>query len=669
MKSVRRSPKESALPTRPSENVRSGKRLLAWGIPIAVVVLSCAAFLPVLKNDFVNWDDPVNVLDNRAFRGLSWAHLQWMFTTFHNSLYRPLTWMTLGIDYSFWRMNPAGYHLTSLLLHGAGAAAFYFLSARLLALAAPASTVDHASDRKIAAGFAALIFAVHPLRVEPIAWVSGRENVVAAPFFILAATLYLRAVAAPMGSSEYWKWLAAAITSYALSLLGKGAGVTLPIVLLVLDVYPLGRLGGDIKNWLGGRALRVYLEKAPFFLLALVAGLLAIYGKQQSKLMYGLAEYGIAERGVQTVYGLMFYLWKTLLPVDLSNLYEIETLSPLDWRFLVSVALLVGITVGLWIFRRRWPWALAAWTSYIVILLPYAGVAQNGPQIAADRYSYLACLAWAVLAGGAIQYCLLRWRSGAMELSSFALAQTGAALIVLTLGILSWRQTTVWRDSEALWRHALAINDRSFFAHHFLGAALLVKGEAAAAIGYFQSSLKLNPRYASARVGLANALAERGELEPAIEQYRAAIELDGDSLSAHYGLARVLAGRGATEEARQHYLRALAIAPQDPDTHNNLGLLYASLGRQSEAIAHFNAALRADPDYAKAYFNLGRALVREGRLDEAIANLQRALELQPDVAEIHENLARTLALQGKKDQAADHFQAAIRIIKSRPSAQ
>jgi len=669
MKSARQSLKESALPRQSSERPHSAERLLAWSIPIAVVILSCAAFLPVVKNDFVNWDDPVNVLDNRAYRGLSWSHLQWMFTTFHNSLYRPLTWITLGIDYSFWRMNPAGYHLTSLLLHGAGALAFYFLAARLLALAAPGSIFDNARDRKIAAGFAALIFAVHPLRVEPIAWVSGRENVVAAPFFILAATLYLRAVAAPMGSPAYWKWLAAACASYAFSLLGKGAGVTLPIVLLALDIYPLRRLGGDITSWFRTRATRIYAEKAPFFLLALVAGLLAIHGKQQSKLMYGLAEYGMVERAVQSVYGLMFYLGKTLVPVDLSNLYEIETLSPQDWRFLASAALLVGISVGLWILRRRWPWGLAAWTSYIVILLPYAGVAQNGPQIAADRYSYLACLPWALLAGGAIQYCLRRWRSGAMELSAFALAQTGAVLIVLVLGILSWRQTMVWRDSETLWSHALAINDRSFFAHHFLGAALLAKGDAPAAIGYFQSSLKLNPRYASARIGLANALAERGELNAAVEQYRAALEIDDDSLSAHYGLARALAGLGESEAARRQYLRALAIAPQDPDSNNNLGLLYATLGRESEAIGYFNAALRADPGYAKAYFNLGRALARQGQLDEAIANFRRALELQPEVADIHENLARALALQGKKEQAADHFQAAIRIIKSRPAAR
>ena len=174
------------------------------------------------------------------------------------------------------------------------------------------------------------------------------------------------------------------------------------MALLVLDIYPLKRLGGNPAKWLQFEARRVWLEKAPFLLLELVAGLLAIFGKQQSKLMYGFDQYGLAERGVQTVYGLIFYLWKTLLPLDLSPLYEMERLALFEWRFILSAVVLVAITALLFASRRRWPWALACWVFYGVILLPYAGVAQNGPQIAADRYTYLACLGWSVLAGAGI---------------------------------------------------------------------------------------------------------------------------------------------------------------------------------------------------------------------------------------------------------------------------
>ena len=639
-------------------------------IPLAILAISGLAFVPVLNNDFVNWDDRVNLLDNRAYRGLSWMHLQWMFTTFHNSLYRPLTWMTLGADYLFWGMNPSGYHLTSLILHCAAALLFYFLCAQLLSLANP--SVDRGDVAiKVAAGLAALIFAVHPLRVEPIAWASGRENVVAGPFFILTMICYLRAVAFARQSSSYWKWMVAAWLSYALSLLGKGAGVTLPIALLILDVYPLRRLTGGVRKWIGPEAIRVGLEKAPFFFLALAAGLLAVYGKQQSRLMYGLAEYGVVERLVQTAYGLIFYLWKTLLPIHLSNLYEIETLSLLDWRFILSTLLALAITGLLWISRRRRPWGLASWVCYCVILLPYVGVAQNGPQIAADRYTYLACLPWAVLAGGALLASWRAQRSAQIGFPAFISAHAAAGLVVAGLGFLSWNQSTVWRDSETLWRHALSINEKSFFAHHFLGTALLSKGRPEEATGHFQRSLSLNPNYASAHAGLANALAEQGDLEKSVAGYRRALALDSDSVEIHYSLARALAKRGETKEAIEHYLRALALAPEDPDSHNNLGLLLAAQGQNEKAIEHFQAALRSDRSYARAHFNLGRLLVRQGRLDEAIDHFRQALRLQSGVAEIHESLGRALALKGDTREASRQLEEAVRILKAQksPAAQ
>lgn len=652
-----------------SKNLTSEKASLSsaplyWIIPTVILLLTGLAFSPVLQNQFVNWDDRVTFLENRYYRGLGWEQLWWMFTTFHNSLYRPLTWITLGADYIAWGMQPSGYHLSSLVFHCANAFLVYLLLTRLLALAAPTLVISGELPLRVAAAFGALIFAVHPLRVEPVAWASGRENVVSGFFFVLTFICYLKAVQTSTPAAAYWKWMSAAWCFYCMSLLGKGAGVTLPIALLVLDIYPLKRLGGDRGRWLGSQVRSVWWEKAPFFLLALGAGLLAIFGKQQSKLMYGLDQYGLAERGLQTIYGLIFYLWKTLLPAGLSPLYEMEALALLDWRFILSAAALVAITTALWIFRRRWPWGLATWVYYVVILLPYAGVAQNGPQIAADRYSYLACLGWSVLAGAAMLYCWRGWDGGKVKRSAFFAGQATAAFLVIVLAFLTWQQSQIWRDSETLWRHALAINDRSFFSHHFLGTALMSKGEAAEAIKHFHRSLEINPYYASSRTGLANALFELGDLKQSVEQYRKALKIDPGSMETHYSLARVLAKRGETEEAIAHYLRALAIDPTDVDSHNNVGLLLAARGDGEKAREHFHEALRIDPGYARAHFNLGRLLVRQGNLDGAIDHFQRALRLQPGVAEIHENLGRALALAGKKDQAAGHFEEAVRILKS-----
>ncbi|HVO95556.1 MAG TPA: tetratricopeptide repeat protein [Terriglobales bacterium] len=640
-----------------------------WAVPTAVVLVTALALIPLLQNQFVNWDDRVNLLENRYYRGLSWTHLQWMFTTFHNSLYRPLTWITLGADYLIWGMDAPGYHFTSLILHCAAAFSFYVLTCEVLPLVAPTLARPKDPAVRIAAGFAALLFAIHPLRVEPVAWASGRENVVAGPFFILTLVCYLRAVDRAASIAAYWKWMVTAWLAFALSLLGKGAGVTLPIALLILDIYPLGRFQIAGETWFGLRAWRILWEKAPFFILALIAGLLAIYGKQQSKLMYGLAQYGLADRAVQTVYGLGFYLWKTLLPLDLSPLYEMEALSPSEARFLLSAALLLTITIAFWLLRRRWPWGLASWAYYIVVLLPYIGVAQNGPQVAADRYSYLACLPWPIIAGVGLLYCWRARQQNRLSAPVFRSIQASSVCVLVLFSFLTWRQAQVWRDSETLWRHALVINEKSFFAHHFLGSALLVKGKTEAAVEQFRRSLTLNPGYASAHAGLASALAEHGELDQSVEEYQKALALDPDSLETHYSLGRVLTKRGEADAAIIQYQQALGINPDDPDTHNNLGLLLFKRGNVDKALEHFEMALRGDPSYAKAHFNLGRLYVQQGRLDDAVKHFERALQLQPGVAEIHESLGRALALQGKKQEAAGHLAEAVRILKrQRPAS-
>ena len=646
----------------------AGERLLGWFIPIFVIVFTGACFAPVLQNQFVNWDDRVNLLENLSYRGLDFEHLRWAFTTFHNSLYRPLTWITLEADYLLWGMQPSGYHLTSLILHCVAAVLAYFFFVRFLPLLVRDEFFgSSALAVKLAAAFAALIFAVHPMRVEPVAWASGRENVVSGPFFIVTLICYLRAVDTGAPASSYWKWMSAAWLSYAMSLLGKGAVVTLPIALLILDVNPLRRLVAKRGQWLGPQARLVWLEKAPFFFLALGAGLLAIFGKQQSRLMYGFDQYGPVDRLVQAIYGLVFYLWKTLIPTNLSPLYEMESLSVFEWHLILSAIVLAAITAALWLLRQRWPWALAIWLYHAVILLPYIGIAQNGPQIAADRYNYLACLGWSALAGAAALYGWHAWQSGKINRAVFYSLQASAVMLVVVLGFITWKQTQVWRDSETLWRHALAINDNSYFAHHFLATALLDKGESTEALSHFNKSLEINPDYASAHAGLGSALAELGDLEKSAQQFRRALVLDPGSMEAHYNLGRILARRGETEQAVAHYTQALAINPNDVDTHNNLGLLLAGRGDAPNAIEHFQVALRIDPRYAKAHFNLGRVLVQQGRIDEAVGHFRSALQIQPGVAEIHENLGRALALQGKSAEAAEHLQEALRILKSQQS--
>ncbi len=365
--------------------VRSGTvlQLSRWLVPSLVSLLTVLAFLPVLGNGFVDWDDKANFLENRSYRGLGWEQLRWMITTFHKGHYQPLSWGTLGLDYILWGVEPFGYHMTNLLLHAANAVLFYILAFRLLALALSV-TAGEAFSLRISAAFAALVFAIHPLRVESVAWATERRDVLSALFFLLTIHLYLWANGdAQSRRTRIWR-LSASLAMYSLSLLSKAGGMTLPVVLLVLDVYPLRRFAGQGQNWFGRAARGVWLEKVPFLILASAAAFVALLAQYEAGALESMERYGTLVRMAQASFGLVFYLWKTVVPLGLSPLYEISPeLNPWEWQFLVSGVLVVGISLALFLLRRRWPAALAVWVCYVAIVAPVLGVAQSGNQLVA----------------------------------------------------------------------------------------------------------------------------------------------------------------------------------------------------------------------------------------------------------------------------------------------
>src|SRR3989475_6579564 len=284
-------------------------------IPLVIAFSTFAAFLPTLQNQFVSWDDDKNFLENPHYRGLGWTHLRWMWTT-HLGHYIPLTWMTLGLDYLLWGMNPVGYHLTNLLLHAANAVVFFFVVRRILTLA-----LLGASERGLAlavsAGFAALVFAIHPLRVESVAWATERRDVLSGLFYLLTILVYLRASErGERGRGWYW----GAVALFACALLSKSMVVNLPIVLLILDVYPLRRLGGSL-GWWSEPARRVYVEKIPFVLLAAAASAIALMAQFSHDTMVSVVQLSALGRLAVAGYGLSFYPSKTGAPRSLSPLY------------------------------------------------------------------------------------------------------------------------------------------------------------------------------------------------------------------------------------------------------------------------------------------------------------------------------------------------------------
>src|SRR5438093_1617026 len=284
----------------------SAQEWVRWLVPLLVVLCTLAAFLPTLQNHFVNWDDDINFLDNFHYRGLAWTHLRWMWTT-HLGHYIPLTWMTLGMDYLLWGMNPVGYHLTSLLLHVTSAVVVFFLARRLLTLALPrASGRGHALT--VSAGFAALVFAIHPLRVESVAWATERRDVLSGLFYLLTLLTYLRACErGARGQRLYWL----SVALFGCALLSKSMAVSLPVVLLILEVYPLRRLGGSL-GWSSAFTRGVYVEKIPFVLLAAAASAITLMAQLSTSAMVSVDNLRALDRLAVSAHRLGVYLWKAV---------------------------------------------------------------------------------------------------------------------------------------------------------------------------------------------------------------------------------------------------------------------------------------------------------------------------------------------------------------------
>jgi hypothetical protein len=518
-----------------------------------------ATFYPVLGADFVHWDDDVNFLRNPHFRGLGLPQLRWMTSTVTLGHYTPVAWLTFGADYVVWGLRPFGYHLTNLLLHGLNTLLAYALARRLLAPGAPPSGAEPGIT--IGAAFAALVFALHPLRVESVAWVTERRGVLAA-FFCLASTLaYLRDAARPARGDR--RWYGASLGLFMLALLSKGIAVAFPAALVALDVYPLRRAAWSMASWRAPGGRRAVLEKLPFVALAAASALGTTMAAWDAVARPSAAPLGFLERLVLLGHALGFHLRKTIVPTDLSPLYELKLpLGPLGWT-LAEHALMAGLLVGLAVrVRRRWPAVLAAVLVFGAFIAPVSGLMQAGPQMAADRYTYIAGLGLAFLGGAPAAHY---WWSGRARPRPAVVAAL-LVTVLAGLGVLSWRQTHVWHDSESLWARALEVDPTSSVAAHNLAVGLAVVHPVAAGASPAPATLAIRDR-----------------------------DVRVDSALRYFNLAVSFHQSGDLDRAMAYYARALAVDPRFAEAWNNLGGAHAARGELREALGAFVRALEIDP--------------------------------------------------------------------------
>lgn len=627
--------------------------------PILILLITFLAFLPVLVNDFIEWDNKT-LVNNPNYRGLYWSQLRWMFTDFQTIQYQPLSWMTLGLDHLLWWMDPFGYHLTSLLLHAASALVFYFVTLRLLTLGRFSPTELSRTALRVAAGFAALVFAIHPLRVEPVAWASARGDILSGLFFLVSFLCYLRTLAVPETDRRWQWWMTASVLTYGFSLLSNATGMMLPIILLLLDIYPLGRLGGSPGKWFGPDVRQLYWQKAPFFLLALGATALTVFAAHQGDAVNFVGRHGVGARAAHILFAPAFYLWKTIVPLGFSPLYELPV-----WPLALGGATVVAISVRL-VVKKRSPALLVSWVCYIALLLPALAIGRVDLQQISDRHSYLSCLPWAIWGGMGLLYFWRLWIGGWRLRWTLTPAGGLAVLVLVGLGTLTWKQVQVWHDSERLWRNAVAVN-RSSSAHNNLAILLEAQEKIEEAIEHYKQVVQIDPLRWDTHEKAALLLKKEGKTQEAIEHYRSAVQINPAATEARHNLAVALAARGDFGEAIEQFRKILELNPQHAETHLKLGTILAAQGFRAEAAGHFQRAVTIDPNDADPLLKLGLLSAAQGNLDRAIDYFRQALRIKPYDAEIHTNLGRALAEQGKKNEALKHYEEALRILRSSPA--
>jgi protein O-mannosyl-transferase len=614
-----------------------------WEPALICLFLAFLAFWalgPALESGFVNFDDDLYVYQNPVVRsGLSWKGLGWIFSHGDCGLYHPLTMLSLMVNYQINGLHPEGYHLANLLLHIGSAAALFLVLRRMTGLVWRSA-------------FVAALFAVHPLRVESVAWVAERKDVLSGFFFMGTLAAYGVFIKRP---DSLPRWLLVGI-AYAMALLSKPTVVTLPVVLLLLDYWPLNRFGqpGAPRPGDGlGNPQRLILEKAPWLGLAAVICAMTLHAAANG--IAARANASLVSRLGNAAVSYVIYLRQMVWPARLAVYYPQPAAGHSPATVALSMFILAAITVLAIGLRRQRPWLFTGWFWYLGMLAPMIGIIQPGSFAHADRMTYLPQIGI---------YLMVVWTIAEMGLASVgrrALLGATAAIALAALTVCARKQTSYWHDSETLWIRALACTGANPVAENNFGSALFHDGRVEEATLHFQKALEERPGYAEAHHNLAIVFLRKGQLDDAIAQDRLAVEIWPAFADAHFGLAAALFRKGKFNDAIAQYEMALQINPEDAEAHGNLAGALRQVGRLDDAIMQYREAIADDPSVGAFHNDLGTALRQKGRVGDAIDQFKRALELLPNNESVHVNLAYSLLQSGNAAAAVALFQAALQL--------
>jgi cytochrome c-type biogenesis protein CcmH/NrfG len=577
---------------------------------LLLAVATLALYNPVNHHPFVNYDDDRYVTENAHVRqGLTADTFKWALTATEQANWHPLTWMSHALDCSMFRLNPSGHHFSSVLLHA--------LNAVLLFLVLMWSTRRFGPSL-----FVAALFGLHPIEVESVVWVAERKNVLCTMFFFLTLWAYGWYARKPG-----WKRYLAVTALFAAGLASKPMVITLPFVLLLLDYWPLQRVGdsGASAGQSGYSWAKLAIEKLPLLALSVASAMVTMHAQQTGGAVRTIEEFSFGTRIANAVYSYAMYLWKMVWPMRLAPLYPHRGTSLATWQVFIAALVLIASTGVVVKFRTR-RYLLVGWLWFLGTLVPVIGLVQVGEASMADRYAYIPLIGIFVM----FAFAIADW-ADARKLDAWP--AVAGAVVLLALAALTHRQIGYWQSNEVLWSHTLAVTENNFVAEDNLGGALILEDKEEEAHPHFEAAARINPRDAMSRSNLGTYFQTHNHMREAISQYEAAVELTTDPIL----LAQTYANMGAAhralgedELAQKKFEQSLTYNSGQFNAWLGLGLIAQNQGKIGEAITDLSHSVESQPT-AEAYFQLGRMLMQTGHAPEAIGAYQEALKISPDL--------------------------------------
>ncbi len=623
-------------------------RKLSLFVAIGLFGLVVWTFLPSLQNGFIEVDDSGYISENAHVKaGLTWSGAGWAFINSVGGSWHPLTWFSLMLDCQVYGLHPAGHHLTDLLLHAANSVLLFLLFL-------------HMTGALWRSAFVAALFALHPLHVESVAWAAERKDTLSTLFWMLTLIAYVRYARLPGDKSTRSRLrYGVTLALFFCGLMSKPMLVTLPVVLLLLDWWPLRRVALPLSSP-GNYAL--LKEKLPFFALGLLISIVTFFTQRDMGAVSGLGELTMTGRLVNASLSCWRYLGETVWPLRLGAFYPLPQTFPIAAGLFAALALFVVSSAVLKLSRSA-PELAFGWFWYLVTLLPVIGIIQVGHQSHADRYTYVPLIGI---------FAIFAWELA--KLAAYGRFQRTAIFLIaiFALGacaVMTRHQIRYWKNSEILFNRALEVCQDNELAHDVLGTVFIREGRLDDGIPHLRAAIKLAPAFDRAHNDLGVALGQQGKDDEAYKEFLEAIRLNPKFAEAHRNVGLALEKRGFHNEAISQLQLAVRLKPDYAAAHRHLGIILGKQGWLNEAIDHLNQAVQLSPEDAEAHCSLGITLGKRGRMDDAIRELQVAVKLDPKNAEAQCNLGAALGTKGQIDDAIEHLRAALRLRPDYPDAE